>query len=181
MNINQLKLALGGSTLSPNQHRIIINPPSILGISLSEVDRVSILAKSVTTPESNIGTITVYAAGKPLQLAGDRSYDDISVDFRLDINMKAYEFLNSWADFIVGQSDFNASRSHVDYTGSMIIEKLRLYDNRSPNQEPEVTSRCFVNEVFIKTLSGLNLDQDSQNEGIVSTATFAYTNYRWEN
>lgn len=179
-NINKLKLALGGSTLSANQWRVIINPPAILGISLSEVDRISILAKSVTTPESTIGTITVNQGGKPLQLAGDRSFDDLTLDFRLDINMKAYEFLNTWSDFIVGQYNYNASRSHSDYTGSMIIEKLRLYDNRTPDAEPEVTKRCYVNEVFIKTLSGLPLDQDTMNEGIISSASFAYTNYRWE-
>jgi hypothetical protein len=178
-NILKLKNALNGATLSANQFRVIINPPAILGISLPEVDRVSILAKSVTTPESTIGTITVNQNGKPLQLSGDRTFDDISVDFRLDANMRAYDFLNTWSDFIVGQANYNAARSHSDYVGSMIIEKLRLFDNRTPDAEPEVTKRCFVNEVFIKTLSGLPLDQDSMNEGIVVSASFAYTNYSW--
>lgn len=178
-NILRLKEALNHDVARGNQFRIIINPPALLGISLPEVDRVSILAKSVTTPEDNIGVIEVGTAGKKVKFRGDREYTDLSIDIRYDAILKTHDFLYSWMDFLVGHNTFNAARSHNDYTGSMIIEKLRLYDSRTPNAEPEVVKRCFVSQVFPTNISGMPLDQDETNNSIIISTTWAYTDFNW--
>jgi len=179
-NILRLREALGQDVARGNQFRVVINPPALLNISLPEVDRFSILAKSVTTPDDTVGTIDVNSAGKRVRFRGDKEYGDISIDIRYDAMLKSHDFLYAWMDFLVGHNTYNAARSHGDYTGSMIIEKLRLYDNRTINAEPEVVKRCFVSQCFPINVGGLPLDQEENNSGIIISTNWAYTDFYWE-
>lgn len=177
-NINKLKLAIGSPAQS-NQFSVIINPPSILQISLPEVERISILAKSVTTPDDTVGTITLNQAGRQISFRGDREIGTIEISFRYDVNMKAHDLLYAWSDLLVGHDTFTAARTHSDYTGSIIIQKLRLYDNRTPEAQPEVVRTCEVKEAFLNSISGISLDQDSTNEGIIVSTNWSYTTFKW--
>lgn len=177
--ISKLKIALGQSPAQQSQFRVIVNPPAILGISLSEVDRLSILAKSVSDPESTIGTITMNVNGFPLTFKGDRSIEPITISYRIDANLRVHSLLQNWMDFLVATDGSTAARSHSDYVGSMIIEKLRL-NQRGGSEDPEVVARCFVKDCFITSMPSMGLDQDSVNEAITIDTTWYYTSFKWE-
>lgn len=184
MSISKLKNALGGDVSRQNQFRVIVNPPPILGISLAEVDRLSIVAKSVSDPESSIGSITLYSGAKPINFRGDREYSPITVDYRYDANLLVHDALYQWQEFLVSHDGFTASRSITDYAGTIIIEKLRQRQAApgQPNDlEPEVIKRCFVYDAFPTNVPGFGgLDADSANEPTIVSVTFTYSNFKWE-
>lgn len=177
-NINKLRQALGGDGVHTNQFRVILNPPAILGIATSEVERLQVLCKSVTPPELNIGTITVYQGGKPLPYRGDREYSPVTIDYLYDINMKVHDTLYNWQNLMVSVDGFTASRTRSDYASTAIIEILRLKALGDPNpEEPDVIKRYILRDVFPTNVPQPNYNQETMNEFASVSVTLSYTDF----
>lgn len=176
-NVNKLRLALGGNPQRQNQFRVIVTPPTALSISASEIDRFTILAKDVSVPTSELGTVTLFQGGKPVKFPGDPDYPDLTVTYRVDANMFVHDYLYQWRELLFSHGGFSGTRNLDESSGEIIVEKLLL---PKVGGEPVVIKRAIATNAFPLSVPDMGLDQDTMNDAVTLSVSFAYQDFTWE-
>ena len=76
LGVDDFKSKLTGGGARPNLFKVTCNFPAFV---TADVELTSFLCKGVSIPASTIGPITVPFRGRQLQLAGDRTFEPITL------------------------------------------------------------------------------------------------------
>ncbi len=155
-----------------NQFQVLTLFPILMGISQDKISMSKFLVKSINTPTMTTGEITLYSAGKPIKYAGDRSYGDVTITFRVDRDYGIYELFKKWTDFIVGINTESASSNYDDYKSKIILESLFLSGNiQIPSQQWTIFG------AWPKEIGEIQFDNDQSDQASEFTVTFACNSY----
>jgi len=121
-----------------------------------DVELTSFMCKGAQLPASIIAPVPVLFRGRQLQLAGDRTFEPVSLTV---INDTGFEVRNSFERWMNGINEHNNNSglsNPTDYMADMIIEQL--------NKQGEVTKTYDLRGVFPTNLSTIELSYDNENQ-----------------
>lgn len=164
-----------------NQFYVAMNLPTLLlgqvtrdgsGLPANSREILSVQVESVTIPSFEIGEIPVQFGGERVVFAGDRVYNDLVMNFRVDVNYRAYEALMAWQDMMVSLSSGCRITDNDNISSDIVVNAV--YRKGCPRQ---VGFTWKFNDCKLKSIGEINLDHKSENEYVVVQATFNVLNY----
>jgi hypothetical protein len=129
----------------------IIFPTAVPG---GTSDLVNILAQSTSLPGKKVTPENVDFAGQQYQIAGEVSYSDWKITFRIDDNMDVYKKFRAWSELIIG-SELNLVAFPAQYKTNLNLYQLDANGNR-------ITS-ITLNGAWAASISDIAYDTTSKN------------------
>ena len=86
--------------------------------------KLEFLAKTAQLPGRNLGAIEVPFLGKKLKLAGDDTYEDLSLTIMLDTDFSVRNELEAWMERIKSAAGAEGSQNLNDYYGECSVISL---------------------------------------------------------
>lgn len=101
-NISQFLANMSGGGARPNQFRVELNFPAVLGtIARNARNESQFLCHATSLPSSDIGDIPLGFRGRPVHFAGERSFNPWSVSIYNDTNFTIRNAFEQWSNYIV--------------------------------------------------------------------------------
>ena len=94
-NINDFKSRLAGGGARANQFKVTMPFPGYAAVG-GETSDLAFLCTSTSIPGQNIANISVPFRGRVLQIAGDRTFNPLSITVLNDTNFKIYRAMERW-------------------------------------------------------------------------------------
>ena len=136
--ISEFKSALIGGGFRPNQFLVQLNFPNFVGAGAIAGQQAQFLCKAASLPASDIENIQLAYRGRPVNLAGERSFQPWQLSIYTDTSFNVRNALEQWSDGIQNydtteglvnptqyQVDMNVHALHRD--GS-ILKSYKFYD-----------------------------------------------------
>jgi len=153
LGVDDFKSKLVGGGARSNMFKVTCNFPSY---AQGDVELSSFMIKGAQFPSSVVAPVPVLFRGRQLQLAGDRTFEPVSLTV---INDTGFEVRNSFERWMNGINEHNNNSglsNPTDYMADMIIEQL--------NKQGEVTKTYDLRGVFPTNLSTIELSYDNENQ-----------------
>jgi hypothetical protein len=97
-NVNSFKAkGLEGGGARPALFEVVLTPPAGLP---NVAEKISFLCRATAIPASTIGVVDVYHFGRPIRLAGDRTFSDWQVSIYNDEDFSIRDMLELWSNKI---------------------------------------------------------------------------------
>ena len=153
LGVDDFKSKLVGGGARSNMFKVTCNFPSY---AQGDVELSSFMIKGAQFPSSVVAPVPVLFRGRQLQLAGDRTFEPVSLTV---INDTGFEVRNSFERWMNGINEHNNNSglsNPTDYMADMIVEQL--------NKQGEVTKTYDLRGVFPTNLSTIELSYDNENQ-----------------
>ena len=176
--INDFKSNLIGGGARPSLFNVSLNFPSTVS-SASVTDENAItptsefLIKGASLPGSTVGTYDVFFHGKPLKIAGDRSFETWETTV---INDEGFEIRNAMEEWIASMGSHSENKVAA---GVAAGDFTSLYGTATVNQygkegsETPLQTYTFVN-IFPVSMSEIALEWGTNDTIEEFTVEFAY-------
>ena len=125
--IDKFKAKLRRSGARPTQYRVTVNFPS--AISQVDGETVSVLCKSAVIPPSILEAITIFFRGQPVNFAGERTYDDVTLTFYNEVDFGIHGPFVEWMNLIKEPNTSVGSTDTTEYQTDIKIEQLDRDDS----------------------------------------------------
>jgi len=152
LGVDDFKSKLVGGGARSNMFKATVNFPSY---AQGDVELTSFLCKGAQIPSSVIAPIMVPFRGRQLQLAGDRTFEPISLTVINDVDFVVRGAFERWMNGINEHSNNTGLANPVDYEADVIIEQL--------NKAGVVTKTYNVRGAFPTNVSAIDVNYDSEN------------------
>lgn len=149
LGIDDFKAKLKGGGARANLFRVTVNFPSFVQ---ADVETTSFLCKNAVIPASSVGAVAIPFRGRQLQIAGDRTFEPVSLTFFNDTDFAIRNAFEQWMNGINGHTTNTGILSPSDYQVDMIIEHLDRQDN--------VIKTINVRGAFPTSVSSIDLGND---------------------
>ena len=152
LGVDDFKSKLTGGGARANLFKATVNFPSYVN---PDVELTSFLCKGVQIPSSVIAPITIPFRGRQLQMAGDRTFEPLSLTIINDVDFVVRDAFESWAN---GINNFNSNTglsNMNDYICDVVVEQL--------NKAGEVTKKYDFRGCWPSNISTIDLNYDSEN------------------
>ena len=153
LGVDDFKSKLVGGGARSNMFKVTCNFPSY---AQGDVELSSFMIKGAQFPSSVVAPVPVLFRGRQLQVAGDRTFEPVSLTV---INDTGFEVRNSFERWMNGINEHNNNSglsNPTDYQADMLIEQL--------NKQGEVTKTYDLRGVFPTNLSTIELSYDNENQ-----------------
>ena len=153
LGVDDFKSKLVGGGARSNMFKVTCNFPSY---AQDDVELSSFMIKGAQFPSSVVAPIPVLFRGRQLQIAGDRTFEPVSLTV---INDTGFEVRNSFERWMNGINEHNNNSgisNPTDYMADMLVEQL--------NKQGEVTKTYDLRGVFPTNLSTIELSYDNENQ-----------------
>ena len=153
LGVDDFKSKLVGGGARSNMFKVTCNFPSY---AQGDVELSSFMIKGAQFPSSVVAPVPVLFRGRQLQVAGDRTFEPLTLTV---INDTGFEVRNSFERWMNGINEHNNNSglsNPTDYQADMLIEQL--------NKQGEVTKTYDVRGVFPTNLSTIELSYDNENQ-----------------
>lgn len=150
LGIDDFKAKLKGGGARANLYRVTCNFPSY---AQGDVELTSFMCKGASLPPSVIASVPVPFRGRQLQVAGDRTFEPITLTFFNDTDFAVRDAMERWMNGINGHNSNTGILSPSEYQADMIIEQLDRQDN--------VLKTINVRGAFPTNISGIDLTNDA--------------------
>lgn len=154
-----------------NRFEVLITPPNVIGYSLEDASKISLLCEISNFPPLNLSVKPFKIFGPSYQrpITSEYGGDGISMTFHVDREMKVKRFFDDWAEGIVRRQDFTVNYQ-FDYATTINIRQLDEQDN--------VTYEIELLEAFPRSLTLMDLNQSAQSQTHRLNVIFAYRYWR---
>lgn len=107
----------------PNRFSVSVEAPAAVG---SWSEPLAYLVKSFQLPPRTIGEITVNYQGLQTKIAGDATYDDVTMTVHMDYGFRAKEYFEKWLELIVqvGREGDNLRTAPAEYKTTIQVDQL---------------------------------------------------------
>ena len=139
LGVDDFKSKLTGGGARANLFKATVNFPSYVA----------------TIPSSVIAPITIPFRGRQLQMAGDRTFEPLSLTVINDANFVVRNAFESWANGINNFAENTGLADMNDYVCDVVIEQL--------NKAGETTKRYDFRGCWPSNVSTIDLNYDSEN------------------
>ena len=165
-NIADFKSQMIGGGARPNQFRVELTFPSYVTLGVVAGQRAQFMCKASQLPGSTIETIPVLYRGRPVNFAGERTFQPWTVSIYNDTSFNIRNAMEVWQAGIQGYSSTDGRTNARDYQVDLQVHQL----DRSGGI---IKSYKFV-DAFPTIISPIALDYDQQNQIEVFDVEFQY-------
>ena len=153
LGVDDFKSKLVGGGARSNMFKVTCNFPSY---AQGDVELSSFMIKGAQFPSSVVAPVPVLFRGRQLQLAGDRTFEPVSLTVINDTGFEVRNAFERWMNGINEHNNNSGLSNPTDYMADMIIEQL--------NKQGEVTKTYDLRGVFPTNLSTIELSYDNENQ-----------------
>lgn len=166
MNINEFKELLGASGARPNQFRVDITYPAVLGIAPGNG---SLLASAASLPASNVNPCIVLYRGREIKLSGERVFDPWSITILNDTTMSLRDNFERWSNILNDRLNNGGVIVPDMYMADLLVHQLDRNDQ---------TIRSYIMRgAWPMVVSEVGLRYDLNDMVSEFTVTFAYQTF----
>ena len=122
LGVDDFKSKLTGGGARANLFKATVNFPSY--VATSDVELTSFLCKGVQIPSSVIAPITIPFRGRQLQMAGDRTFEPLTLTVINDASFVVRNAFESWANGINNFAENTGLANMNDYICDVVVEQL---------------------------------------------------------
>ena len=154
-NIADFKAQMIGGGARPNQFRVELTFPSYVTLGVVAGARAQILCKAAQLPASTIETLPVLYRGRPVNFAGERTFQPWTVTVYNDTTFGIRNALEQWQSGIQNYNTTSGRTNPTDYQVDLSVHQL-------DRNGAIIKSYKFV-DAFPTTISAIGLDYEQQN------------------
>ena len=154
-NIADFKAQMIGGGARPNQFRVELSFPSYVTLGVVAGQRAQFLCKAAQLPASTIETLPVLYRGRPVNFAGERTFQPWTVTIYNDTTFGIRNALEQWQS---GIQNYNTTNGRVNPTDYLVDLNVHQLDRNGAI----IKSYKFV-DAFPTTISAVGLDYEQQN------------------
>ena len=152
LGVDDFKSKLTGGGARANMFKATVNFPSYAN---GDVELTSFLCKGAQFPSSVIPPIPVPFRGRQLQLAGDRTFEPVTLTVINDVEFKVRDGFEAWMNGINEHNNNTGLSDPADYEADVVVEQL--------NKQGVVTKTYNIRGAFPTNLSAIDVNYDSEN------------------
>jgi hypothetical protein len=154
-NIAYFKAQMIGGGARPNQFRVELSFPTYVTLGVVAGQRAQFLCKAAQLPASTIETLPVLYRGRPVNFAGERTFQPWTVTIYNDTTFGIRNALEQWQSGIQNYNTTNGRVNPTDYQVDLNVHQL-------DRNGAIIKSYTFV-DAFPTTISAVGLDYEQQN------------------
>jgi hypothetical protein len=154
-NIADFKAQMIGGGARPNQFRVELTFPSYVTLGVVAGQRAQFLCKAAQLPASTIETLPVLYRGRPVNFAGERTFQPWTVTIYNDTTFGIRNALEQWQS---GIQNYNTTNGRINPTEYQVDLSVHQLDRNGAT----IKSYKFV-DAFPTTISAVGLDYEQQN------------------
>ena len=167
-NINDFKTKLAGGGARKNQFKVTMPFPGYAQVG-GETEELAFLVQTTTIPAMTLGLTTVNFRGRPIYLAGDRTFEAWDITVLNDTNFRLRDAFERWQNGINNMSDNEGLTNPVDYQVDAFVDHL----DRNGATIKSYTMRGW----FPISVSSIELDMAPTDAVETFDVSFRYLNF----
>lgn len=165
-SISEFLSNLQGGGARPNRFEVLVDFPSFAAAQ-DAIRQTAFLCQSTQLPGSSIGTMEVGFRGRPLKLAGDRTFEDIDLTFYNDTDFVLRDAFESWHNAMNQYNSNKGLPNPSEYLSTVSLYQLDNSDNR--------VKEYVLKLAWPTNIAPIELAQDSNDQIETFAVTFAYS------
>ena len=122
--ISGFKSKLAGGGTRPNLFEVEIAFPEVIAIDNDVKEKSRFLVKAAALPASNITPIDVNFRGRILKIAGDRTFDTLTITVLNDVDFSIRSAFEKWMNLINKMSDATGEQDPAVYHPDANVHQL---------------------------------------------------------
>jgi hypothetical protein len=154
-NIADFKAQMIGGGARPNQFRVELTFPSFVTLGVIAGQRAQFLCRAASLPASTIETISIPYRGRPVNFAGERSFQPWTVSIYNDTTFNIRNALEQWQSGIQQYNSTNGRTNPTDYQVDLSVHQL-------DRNGATIKSYKFT-DAFPTNIGAITLDYEQQN------------------
>lgn len=154
-NIADFKAQMIGGGARPNQFRVELTFPSFVTLGVIAGQRAQFLCRAASLPASTIETISIPYRGRPVNFAGERSFQPWTVSIYNDTTFNIRNALEQWQSGIQQYNTTNGRTNPTDYQVDLSVHQL-------DRNGATIKSYKFTDS-FPTNIGAISLDYEQQN------------------
>ncbi len=154
-NIADFKAQMIGGGARPNQFRVELTFPSFVTLGVIAGQRAQFLCRAASLPASTIETISIPYRGRPVNFAGERSFQPWTVSIYNDTTFNIRNALEQWQSGIQQYNTTNGRTNPTDYQVDLSVHQL-------DRNGATIKSYKFT-DAFPTNIGAITLDYEQQN------------------
>lgn len=147
-----------------NRFSVLITQPKGMLTRGYSLELIQLFCEQAVLPGITYASQPIKTFGEDREVVYDRNFEDITLTFLVDRNMKVKSFFDDWSNIIINQTT-RLMGFYEDYTTTLIIYVQDI------NDKDVYASMMY--EVYPKNISQIQLDNNSKDVMKLSV-TFAY-------
>jgi hypothetical protein len=154
-NIADFKAQMIGGGARPNQFRVELTFPSYVTLGIVAGQRAQFLCKAAQLPGSTIENIPVLYRGRPVNFAGERTFQPWTISIYNDTSFGIRNSLEQWQS---GIQNYNATTGRVnprDYQVDLNVHQL--------DRNGAIIKSYKFHDAYPTNISAVGLDFEQQN------------------
>ena len=163
LGVDDFKSKLRGGGARPNLFKATINFPAYAG---GDVELTSFMCKAAQLPQSATNSFPVSFRGRELKVAGDRVFEDWTIEIINDTDFAIRDSFERWMNGINAHSANTGLVNPVDYQSDLIVDQL--------DRDESVIKRYHFRGAFPINVGPIALDYDTRDTIEVFDVTFSY-------
>ncbi len=166
-NISAFRGAIRSGLARQHKWRAIINFPEYAG-STDAVRQASLLARTTTTPPSNLGVIELGWGGRTLPVPGDRTFEEFTINFIAVNDSNVRDAFERWSEAINGSSTNTGLTALDDFMRDIQLDLMDMNDN--------ITKTYILKDAYPTVVAGMDMDSGAMDSYAEFSVTFRYIN-----
>jgi hypothetical protein len=154
-NIADFKAQMIGGGARPNQFRVELTFPSYVTLGVVAGQRAQFLCKAAQLPASTVENIPVLYRGRPVNFAGERTFQPWTISIYNDTSFGIRNALEQWQS---GVQNYNATTGRTNPRDYQVDLNVHQLDRNGAT----IKSYKFV-DAYPTSISAVGLDFESQN------------------
>ena len=133
----------------------------------SWTDNMSFFVKGFPLPARTIGDVTLNYQGMQSKLAGDSTFDDVTMVLHNDYEFVAKSYIEKWMESIasVGTEGTNLRAEPIEYKANIIVEQL--------GRNGETIAKYMIVGAYPKQMDQIDLNHENQDSPEEISVTFS--------
>ena len=154
-NIADFKAQMIGGGARPNQFRVELTFPTYVTLGVIAGQRAQFLCRAASLPASTIETISIPYRGRPVNFAGERSFQPWTVSIYNDTTFNIRNALEQWQS---GIQQYNTTNGRVNPTDYQVDLSVHQLDRNGAS----IMTYKFT-DAFPTNIGAITLDYEQQN------------------
>ena len=154
-NIADFKAQMIGGGARPNQFRVELVFPSYVTLGVVAGQRAQFLCKAAQLPASTIETLPVLYRGRPVNFAGERTFQPWTVSIYNDTTFGIRNALEQWQSGIQNYNSTDGRVNPTDYQVDLNVHQL--------DRNGAIIKTYTFYDSFPTVISAIGLDYEQQN------------------
>lgn len=165
-SISDFKAVIQGGGARPNQFRVQLTFPAFVSGGALAGQQAQFMCKAAQLPESSIEPIRIFYRGRPVNLAGERTFAPWTISIYNDTTFNIRNALESWQNGIANYNSTIGRTNPADYQVQMQVHQL--------DRNGAIVKSYKFFDAFPTSIGAIELDFESNNAIELFTVNFEY-------